>query len=99
MISIVGGTGIGAQFPFTLSPLAAHFFHSAGSARNRMNTPPTTGRAWKPTCVPLSVQYQSFIGTRVGVSSRYRKIGLTRASKSCFESVSVAVQVIQSSFV
>ena len=48
---------------------ARYFFRSSGSASIPMKTPPTTERAWKPTCLPSSVSYQSQSGTRVGVSS------------------------------
>src|SRR5690349_4015429 len=96
---MVGGIGMGAQLPCTFGDRAAHCFHRFSSARNLMNTPPTTARAWKPLCVPLSVKYQSVIGTRDGDSCRKVWIGSTSASKSSFRSARVAVQTIQSSFV
>jgi para-nitrobenzyl esterase len=69
------------------------------SASSLMKTPPTTERAWKPRCLPSSVQYQSVIGTRDGDSSRNRNTGSTSASKSARDPASVAVQTIQSSLV
>ena len=64
-----------------------------------MNTPPTTDRAWNPTCLPLSAQYQSVSGTRSGVRLRKTETGAMRESKSLRDSARVAVQRIQSSFV
>src|ERR1035437_1628426 len=43
-----------------------HLAASSLSASALMNTPPTTDRAWKPTCLPFTVSYQSVSGTRLG---------------------------------
>lgn len=45
-----------------------HFFHNSASRNSGMKSPPTTERAWKPTCLPSVVSYQSVSGTCVGVS-------------------------------
>jgi hypothetical protein len=47
----------------------AHFIHNSRSASMGMNTPPMTGRAWKPRRSAVWVQYQSVSGTRWGVWS------------------------------
>ena len=53
----------------------------------------------KPTFRADLVSYQSVIGERSGVAFRKAATGSTSASKSARSPVSVAVQVIQSSFV
>jgi hypothetical protein len=73
--------------------------HRSGSYSRRRNTPPTTDLAWNPVLVASWVQYQSDIGTRFGVVFKNSNTGAISASKSVREPVSVAVHVIQSSFV
>jgi hypothetical protein len=51
------------SYLLNLSYLPAHF-----CSNSFMKYPPTTLRAWKPTCLPLVVSCQSFSGTREGVS-------------------------------
>src|SRR5262249_252074 len=96
---ICGGGGNGAHRPDVCLSRLAHFFHMSRSANIFMKTPPTTERAWNPSFFGLSVQNQSVIGTRSGVSLRKRRIGEMNASKSFFDSAMLAVQTIQSSLV
>jgi len=49
---------------------------ASSAASSLMKTPPTTERAWKPRCLPSTVQYQSVIGTREGDSLRKRHTGV-----------------------
>jgi nucleotide-binding universal stress UspA family protein len=48
--------------------LLLHFTANGLSASALIKTPPTTLRAWKPTCLPVLVSYQSVNGTRLGPS-------------------------------
>src|SRR5579871_156278 len=95
----VMGAGKGAQFPARGWGFPAHLPHICGSLSILIKTPPTTERAWKPTCLPLSVWYQSVMGTREGEAFKKAYTGATSTSKSCLLSARVAVQIVQSSFV
>src|SRR6185312_691648 len=93
----IGGSGSGAQ-PVTRSlSRAAHFFQTARSDSSLMKTPPTTERAWNPTCFASFVQYQSDIGTRSGDAFKKSYRGTISASNSPRVSAIVAVQTVQSS--
>ena len=50
------------------SALAEYFFQTSASANIFTNNPPTTDRAWKPVCLPVTVSYQSVSGTRLAES-------------------------------
>jgi hypothetical protein len=98
-VTNTGGLGIGAKsLAFVLSR-PAYLAHTAWSYSICRNTPPTTGRAVKPTFLAVFVWYQSVIGERSGVSFKNRNTGSTKASKSARSWVKVAVHRIQSSFV
>ena len=50
--------------PASRAPYTNYWTIDFPSRATSVNIPPTTGRAWNPTCCPETVSYQSENGTR-----------------------------------